>query len=52
MTLLDTRPQVVDVDHYGGDTLPIHIKVADGFVRRIGPVLDWYNAAVDPSPPG
>ncbi|MGI9133907.1 MAG: tRNA lysidine(34) synthetase TilS [Rhodoferax sp.] len=24
----------------------IHIKVGDGFVRRVGPLLDWYNPAV------
>jgi len=26
MTILNTLPQVVDIDHYAGDTLTIHIK--------------------------
>ena len=26
MTLLSTLPQVVDIDHYAGDTLTLHVK--------------------------
>ncbi|MGV0950002.1 MAG: hypothetical protein ACOYB3_04970 [Azonexus sp.] len=29
MTTLSTLPQVVDIDHYAGDTLPIHIAISD-----------------------
>lgn len=32
MTILDTRPQVVDVDHYAGDTLTMHIKISDALI--------------------
>jgi len=32
VTLLDTRPQVVDVDHYGGDTLTLHIHISDALI--------------------
>jgi hypothetical protein len=28
MTDLDTRPQVVNIDHYAGDTLTLHINIA------------------------
>lgn len=27
MSSVDTRPQVVDIDHYAGDTLVLHVKV-------------------------
>jgi hypothetical protein len=29
MTTLSTLPQVVDIDHYAGDTLPIRITISD-----------------------
>jgi hypothetical protein len=32
VTLLSTLPQVVDIDHYGGDTLPVHIKISDALI--------------------
>jgi hypothetical protein len=32
MTELNTLPQVVDVDHYGGDTLTIHVKASDEII--------------------
>ena len=32
MTILSTLPQVVDVDHYAGDTLPMHIKISDALI--------------------
>jgi hypothetical protein len=32
VTILDTRPQIVDIDHYGGDTLPVHIKISDALI--------------------
>lgn len=28
MSSIDTRPTVYDIDHYAGDTLVIHVKVA------------------------
>lgn len=28
MSILSTLPQVVDIDHYAGDTLTVHVKVA------------------------
>ena len=30
MTVLSTLPQVIDIDHYAGDTLTIHIKIGAG----------------------
>lgn len=32
MTALSTLPQVVDIDHYAGDTLPIHITISDALI--------------------
>ena len=32
MTVLSTLPQVVDIDHYAGDTLPIHIKISAALI--------------------
>ena len=32
MTLLSTLPQVVDVDHYAGDTLTMHVKISDELI--------------------
>ena len=32
MSILSTLPQVVDIDHYGGDTLPVHIKISDALI--------------------
>ena len=34
MTDIDTRPSVVNIDHYAGDTLTIHIKVSDTIVNN------------------
>ena len=28
MTNIDTRPVIVNIDHYAGDTLTLHVKVA------------------------
>lgn len=27
MPTIDSRPQVIDIDHYAGDTLTLHVKV-------------------------
>jgi hypothetical protein len=27
MSSIDTRPQLVDIDHYAGDTLTLHVKI-------------------------
>lgn len=32
MTDIDTRPQEINIDHYGGDTLTLNVTVPDGFV--------------------
>jgi hypothetical protein len=32
VTILSTLPQVVDVDHYGGDTLTMHVKISDALI--------------------
>jgi hypothetical protein len=32
MTTLDTRPMVVNVKHYGGDTLVLHVKVPSAVI--------------------
>jgi hypothetical protein len=32
MSSVDTRPQVVDIDHYAGDTLTLHVKVSAAVV--------------------
>lgn len=29
---IDTRPQIVDIDAYGGDTLTLHIKVPESVI--------------------
>lgn len=28
MPNIDARPQIIDIDHYAGDTLTIHVKIA------------------------
>lgn len=32
MAELSTLPQEVNIDHYGGDTLPIHIVISDALI--------------------
>ena len=32
MAELSTMPQVVNIDHYGGDTLPVHVKISDALI--------------------
>ena len=32
MTNIDSRPQVVDIDHYAGDTLTLHVTIDDAVV--------------------
>ena len=32
MGAIDTRPQIVDIDHYAGDTLTLHVKVPDSVI--------------------
>lgn len=32
MSNIDTRPQTVNIDHYAGDTLTLHVTVSDAIV--------------------
>lgn len=32
MSELSTLPQVIDIDHYAGDTLTVHIKISDEII--------------------
>lgn len=50
MATLDTRPQVVDITHYAGDTLPLRINTSDDFSTAVwsGEVrLDHADATPD-----